>query len=274
MTDEFPKIEQTITERKEILERELPRVLSDILSRIIIREVEKRFTFYSKSGDPAVANEIRALNLLDPEAAAGRLTRDIKRDERRLETLALLDVGEWEYGRLMAGLSRDLSAAEYGSEESEGLKLIIKMYGARREKVRLERDWLLEEESALRIFASKEEFMEWARDLRERSEARRRIDKTKDLEGAESQKLQEELLRKIEAGGALSSRELELLNSLLELEINRTRVLASSEVTKYLLNSADYSKEQLLGYEKKIIKFRQFLVNVNAGEWVSLMRRK
>ncbi len=273
MTGEFPQIEQTFTERKEILERERPWVLSGILFYILTREVNNRQVFYSQSGDPEALAEIRMLASLDVKTVAERLARETK-GENRIETIALLDVGELEYESLIGLFSTALSNAEEDSDEAEGLERMIERFGARQEKVRLERDWMLEEEPALRIFASRDEFLDWVRDLRARSEYRRRVVKSKNPEGARDQKLQEDVLRKIEAGGTLSFPEANLLNLLLELEINRTRLLASAEITKYLLNSPSYDRNQLLDYEKKIIKIRQFLVNVHSGEWVSIAKKK
>lgn len=272
---EFPKIEQVlIPELKETFEKELPHILAVVAADVLAHEATNRFAFYSQSGDPELLSDLRKLEETDKKELGRRFAEEVRRGNA-LETIAMLDSGEYEYGLLADSNARGLENAEEDSEEAEGLERSIRHYRNRQEKMRLIRDWLLEEAPELREFAAKDDFHKW---LRKSLESHETFLQSKSLrenpEAGQTLKLQRAAISKALADEFLSEEEAGALVSLLELEVNRTRVLTSQQIGDYVLGKEDYSRSALLMSEKEILKIRQFLTNIYGGEWIKVAKKK
>lgn len=279
MTGEFPKIEISTREKREIMEREFPEVLriaGEHYSRHRIQELQSQ---YSQIRDPKLYNEIFALGDLNWKDISKNLLKPWRSpaDPKRLEILALLDA---EIGNLEDKIA-EMELKKSEREEGEGSEALLKEYEdliknweGQRDRLAAYKSWLVEEVPALREFYTQKDFNVWLEAALKRAQELMRNAKNRGDEKEFAMAKKNYLtLEAALIGRALKPDEAYLLLQIMEVEIKIKRSKAASLFFDYLLGR-QYNPEALLETEKEIIKLTQFKSNLEAGEWIRLPRKK
>lgn len=267
MNQEFPKLELT-SERKEIMERELPQLLKRAGQHAFFRLIEDFTRFYEVSGhDPDVYQTILDLQSINWDEAIGRIIH-FKTEGKTLEAVTLLDfsVGQIEQSIVELETLQNLQEEDDLEEQAEA----VEDFETIMKKMADYRDWLLEEEPELQGNYTKDDFEKWLKSTIRRYES---------LLGEMKQRGDNEPPRQLLArymacervlvGKVLLPDEKYQVLKALRIEILGRRIEATHELTGCLLGErGQYDRKALLEVEKEIIKFRQFISSVEGEEWV------
>lgn len=258
---EFPKLEEYETpERKKEMDQKLPNALGWSLSLFLERQLFLLNALQPRASSRARIKQIKGLN-------RGRVYNGVLervKAKHYLEALAILDIS-------VRHLEIDIEALDYLPEAERDTEWKEERSRTIEEKDTLayHRDRLIEEEPRLCQVYTKKDFENWA----EETSSGLKISLKEETDEEDRHDLLESMsvLDKVLRAAPLAKED----TATLLFEINSEVALyreGMGEITVNYLLGEQIQAEQLLDYLGNIIKFRQFQVGVESGEWVKINR--
>ena len=254
---EFPKIWEYETPEKELETKEsLPVLLRQGINYFLKRRIQEIEDYEEKHGsDGETQKQIAEINNLDRESLFEKLQGKLF-NKQPLETVVLFDLISW----FMKENLED--ALQVRMDDKLGVYPPIdrKKIGDGLNKYTYQRDRLIDEIPELDKIYIKQDFEKWlAERLKIQEHALEVIDRKKETQNFyDNTLLVYKILDHISSGRVLADE-----------EIKTNREKARDCMSEYFLGQS-YNVEELEYLEKQILKFRQFKVQVESGEWVKI----
>ena len=259
----FPKIEEYETpETKEGVERNLPEIVRVAVDYYFTERARILESYKKNSGDYAGAQE--DIEVPDKNRVCQNLLEQITKGQH-LEVVAFFDliVSDQEEKLEILG-AKPAENRDFGWRREEA-----KIRGAR-DSYAYFRDRFLDEIPALGKEYSKDDFEKWLQVLLPQYEDG--INKAIKEGEEELKEYREKGYRIIDgvlAGRTITELDAKMLTAILNGDLKVNRTLAEEELMEFFLGNR-YDREKLIFFEKEIMRFRQFKVQVESGEWVKI----
>ena len=265
---EFPKIwEYETPEKKREAQESLPVLLRQGMNYFLKRRIQEIEDYEEKHGsDGETQKQIVEINNLDRESLFEKLQGKLF-NKQPLETVVLFDLISW----FMKENLEDALQVKMDDKLGVYPPIDWKKIGDFLNKYTYQRDRLIDEIPELDKIYIKQDFEKWlAERLKIQEDALKGIDRKKETQNFyDNTPLVYKILDHVSSGRVLADEEIKILLNLIDEEIKINRETARDCMSEYFLGQS-YDVEELEYLEKQILKFRQFKVQVESGEWVKI----
>lgn len=265
----FPKIwEYETPEKEKEAEKDLPASLREGINYFLAKSVRSIEAYEEQYGfDEETKRQVTEIKNLDRESLFEKLKGKLYR-QQPLETVALFD--------LVSGfIEEELEAVRNSKKVDGSFGNDPQAYEGKirnsLDKYTYQRDRLIDEVPELGKTYSKQDFEKWlAARLKIQEDTLKDIERKKETQiFYDNTLLVYKIFDHALSGRVLAGEEIKILLNLLDDDIRAYREAARDFILEYFLGQP-YDGQELENLEKYILRYRQFKVGIESGEWVKV----